>query len=205
MAFVAPCLVMAQTPSSGTVVYVDGTVTANGRVVDIGDKLDGTVTLKTEANGQLEVVFDGKNVFRLGPSTVLKVDFAQVKKTVTLDKGTFTSVLKKLNQAVGASFVLRTPTVTAGVRGTSFHVSTDGTRTYFCTCNGSVDLADPTGAQALTLTNAHHGARIYTKKADGTVVVEAGGLEGHTDASIETLARRIAFTVDWSKPDLSAH
>jgi len=183
------------------VVYCDGDVTSNGRVIDTGDQLVGPVTLKTGPRSELEVVFDGRNVFRLASNTVARVDFSALRKTVNLDQGVFTSVLKKLARASGSpSFVLKTPTVQAGVRGTSFHVSTDGTRTYFCTCNGSVELTE--GSQKQELTNAHHGSRIFTKGSDGAVIVEAGGMEGHNDSSIESLARRISTVVDWTVPDL---
>lgn len=187
---------------AGKVVYLDGTVTANGVEADIGDLLVGPVTLKTGRASELEVIFGGKNVFRLGPNTTVRVDFSEVKKTVNLEAGTFTSVLKKLSQSAGAAFVLRTPTMNAGVRGTSFHVTADESRTYFCTCNGSVDLTDPSGAQAVDLTNAHHGARVFAKNAEGEVSVSEAGLEDHTDASLETLAQRIAVAIDWTQPDL---
>ena len=149
------------------------------------------------------MVFGGRNVFRLGADTVVRIDFAELKKTVFLERGVFSSVLKKLAQTTGAeAFWLKTPTVNGGVRGTSFHVSTDGTTTYFCTCNGSVALDDPSGANKLVLTNAHHGARYFTNQADGSIVVTDAGLVGHTDASMETLANRINVKLDWSKPDL---
>jgi len=187
----------------GKVVYVDGEATANGRLIETGDLLSGPVVLKTGPGAVLEVVFAGKNIFRLGSDTVIRVDFSELKKSVHVEQGSFTSVLKKLAKLTGSdAFVLRTPTVTAGVRGTSFHVIVEANRSYFCTCNGSVALEDGTPADAIELTNAHHGARIYTKGTDGVVRVTSGGLEGHTDASIETLAHRIGVTVDWSKPDL---
>jgi hypothetical protein len=189
---------------TGRVVFVDGDVTANGRVIDTGDVLAGATVLKTGKASTVEVVFGGRNVFRLGSDTLVKIDFAALQKTVDLQQGVFTSVLKKLGQVTGGSpaFLLRTPTVAAGVRGTSFHVSVEGDRTYFCTCNGAVTLDDGTPAQLVDLTNAHHGARIFTKQPDGSITVVPAGLEGHTDASIETLARRIGVTVDWTKPDL---
>lgn len=188
---------------SGTIIFADGEVTANGRLAETGDVLSGPTVLKTGKGAVLEVIFAGKNIFRLGPNTVAQVDFSLLKKTVTLEKGAFTSVLKKLAQISGSSsFVLKTTTTNAGVRGTSFHVTADENRTYFCTCNGSVDLEDPVGGHQVALTNAHHGSRIFTKAADGTVQVESGGMEDHTDASIETLAQRIGVGVDWSQPDL---
>lgn len=188
---------------SGKIIFVDGDVTANGQVAETGDLLSGPVVFKTGKAAVLEVIFGGKNIFRLGANTVARVDFSALKKTVSLEKGAFTSVLKKLAQVTGSSsFVLKTPTLNAGVRGTSFHVSTDGTRTYFCTCNGSVTLDDGTPADLVDLTNAHHGARVFTRQADGTVTVTPAGLEGHTDSSILTLAGRIGVAVDWTKPDL---
>ena len=201
---ISPTLFAATNPDlSGRVVFVDGEVTANGRVADTGDLLVGPQILKTGKGSTIEIVFAGKNVFRVGPQSVVKVDFAQLKKTVTLEKGEFTSVLKKLAQTAGeSSFLLKAPTVAAGVRGTSFHVSTDGTSTYFCTCNGSVLLDDGTPADQVQLTNAHHGARIFTKGADGKITVTTAGLVGHTDASLETLGSRIGVVLDWTKPDL---
>lgn len=199
-------VVSADLPGSGRVIFVDGDVTANGQEAEAGDLLPGKTRLKTGPNSEVEVIFDGKNIFRLGPNTVAEVDFSKVNKTVVLENGAFTSVLKTLARVSGsASFTLKAPQVNAGVRGTSFHVQTDGSQTYFCTCNGSVELDDGTVADRVTLTNAHHGSRVFTKQDDGSVKVTTGGLEGHTDASVETLARKIQVSVDWTAPDLSNH
>lgn len=188
---------------SGRIVFVDGEVTANGRAADTGDLLIGPTVLKTGKASTVEIIFANKNIFRLGADTVVKIDFGALTKTVSLEKGVFSSVLKKLAQTTGAAaFTLKTPTANAGVRGTSFHVTTDGTTTYFCTCNGSVALDDNGGQNAEVLTNAHHGARVFTRQADGSVVVTKAGLIGHTDATIDTLAARIGVTTDWTKPDL---
>lgn len=202
--WVLPFSLSAASDPTGRVVFVDGEVTANDRVVDTGDLLDGNTVLKTGKASTVEVVFAGKNIFRLGSNTLVKVDFSALQKTVTLQQGVFTSVLKNLAKSAGnASFLLRTPTVNAGIRGTSFHVSVDGDRTYFCTCNGAVTLDDGTPAQLVDLTNAHHGARVFTKASDGSITVAPAGIEGHSDASIETLANRIGVAVDWTKPDLT--
>jgi hypothetical protein len=147
------------------------------------------------------VVFGGRNVFRLGASTVARVDFSTMK-TVTVDRGSITAVLKQLVQTAGGpGLTLRTPTVAAGVRGTSFHAEVTSDRTSFCTCNGAVALDDGTPADALMLSNAHHGSRIFTRGSDGTITVAVGGIEGHDDALVEGLGRRIGYVLDWTKPD----
>jgi hypothetical protein len=199
-------LFSADRPGTGRVIFVDGDVTANGQLAEAGDVLPGKTVLKTGPKAEIEVIFDGKNIFRLGPNTVAEVDFSQLNKSVVLKTGAFTSVLKQLARVAGsASFTLRAPQVNAGIRGTSFHVESDGNRTYFCTCNGSVVLDDGTVADEVTLTNAHHGARVFTKQDDGTVKVTPAGIEGHSDASVESLAQKIQVKVDWTAPDLSNH
>lgn len=191
---------------AGRVMFLEGDVTVNGKAVDTGDRLAGASLIRTGKASEIEVVFADQNVFRLGPSSVLKVDFQNERKTVVLDKGLFTAVLRKLAKVAGdPSFVLKTPTVVAGVRGTSFHVTTDGNTTYFCTCNGSVALTPDGSNQLLDLTNAHHGSRIFTREANGSISVVPGGLQDHTDATVESLAKLIGATLDWSKPDLSSH
>jgi hypothetical protein len=200
----ASSLVSAQT-LSGRIVYLDGEVTVNGKPADTGSRLTGSCVLRTGKASVVEVVFADQNIFRLGAETVLKIDFSAAKKLVTLDRGLFTSVLRKLGKlSADPSFELRTPSVKAGVRGTSFHVTADENSTYFCTCNGSVELVSA-GNATITSFNAHHGSSVFTRQADGAIAVAAGGLQDHTDATIEALARRIGVTVDWTVPDLASY
>lgn len=204
LTFVSPLSAASDSDTSGRVVFVDGDVFANGRAIDTGDALTGANIIKTGDASTVEIMFAGRNIFRLGPNSVFRIDFSQAKKTVNLDKGEFTSVLKKLARTTGdASFVIKTPTANAGVRGTSFHVMVDEKSTYFCACNGSVDLDDGVAADQVNLTNAHHGARIFAKQADGSIQVTTAGLQGHTDADLETLGNRIGYNLDWNKADLT--
>lgn len=204
LTFAPPLHAAPNSAQTGQVVFVDGDVTANGRAIDTGDSLTGANIIKTAAASTVEIVFGGRNIFRLGPDSIARVDFSELKKTVSVDKGEFSAVLKKLARTTGdPAFVVRTPTANAGVRGTSFHVTVNAGSTYVCACNGSVDLEDGTPADGVLLTKAHHGARLFTKQADGTVKVTEAGLEDHTDADMETLAARIGYTIDWTKPDLN--
>jgi ferric-dicitrate binding protein FerR (iron transport regulator) len=193
--------------TEGQVVYLEGDVTVNGVAVDIGTKLPGQSLIRTGKGSSVEVVFGDRNIFHLGAQTVLKIDFSTAAKQVSLDKGLFTSVLKKLAVLTGSNptFVLRTPTTSAGVRGTSFHVTVTDNSTYFCTCNGEVDLQADGSSGVIVLANAHHGSRVFTRGKDGKVSVVAGGLQDHTDATVEGLAKKIGVTIDWTKPDLSLH
>jgi ferric-dicitrate binding protein FerR (iron transport regulator) len=110
-------------------------------------------------------------------------------------------VLRKLEKlADRASFDITTKETIASVRGTSFCVWADSTSTYVCACNGAVHTVDSVGGNPLDLASAHHLARIYSVK-DGTVTVAEGTLLHHDDASVQSAASRIGYTIDWTKQD----
>ena len=52
----------------------------------------------------------------------------------------------------------------------------------------------------MTLEAAHHSAVEYVRK-DGKVSVENQPMLYHNDAEMESLASKIGYTIDWSKPD----
>jgi len=111
------------------------------------------------------------------------------------------SVLKKLEKiAATDSFNVRTEQAVMGVRGTSFCVWADASSTYVCACNGEVHTVDSKGSNEETLAAAHHVARLYAPK-DGVLSVEAAGMLHHSDESLESVASRIGYTIDWTKID----
>jgi hypothetical protein len=87
-----------------------------------------------------------------------------------------------------------------GVRGTSFCVWVDAESTYVCACNGEVRTIDAKGNHEETLAAAHHVARLFAAKGS-TLTVEAVGMLHHTDESVEAVASRIGYTIDWNKID----
>ncbi len=99
------------------------------------------------------------------------------------------------------SFYVRTATATAGVRGTSFFMKVeDPTTTYVCLCNGVLRLDDGTQVTGLDLEAAHHASyRVINK--DGTPTLEKAPMLYHDDASMQSLASKIGYTIDWTTVD----
>ena len=117
--------------------------------------------------------------------------------------GALAAVLKNLTPTkTGNRFQIDTPTIVAGVRGTTFYVKVlNINSTYFCLCNGEVHLQDSAGGDKMALEAAHHSAVEYNRE-DGIFRVTKRPLLYHTDAEMQAFANKIGYTINWKKPDL---
>ncbi|OHD20741.1 MAG: hypothetical protein A2Y38_25450 [Spirochaetes bacterium GWB1_59_5] len=185
-----------------SVAYLEGTVTVNGASVEPGDEIGRKFSVRTEQGARLDLVFDERNVLSISQNAFVDIDLTSLAPVVRLERGGVTAVLKKLETvATGNSFNVRTAQTVMGVRGTLFCIWADATSTYVCACNGEIHTIDAKGNNEETLTAAHHVARVFSPK-DGGISVEAAGMLHHTDASVESVASRISYTIDWTKVDL---
>jgi hypothetical protein len=201
------CLVPTQgLPSGGnagaTVVYLEGTLTMDGKPLKTGSAIQDGSILKTAADSRAEIMFSGKNIIRMGSSTSMRVYLKDLQRSMQIENGTVTAVFRKLDKAVGGGMKVTTPSVIAGVRGTIFCVWVSGTskETYFCTCNGRIEFA-PGGTKPEIVKEArHHEAMLFTGTGDGASasVPDAEYNPRHTDSDLESLAGRIGQKMDWT-------
>lgn len=188
-------------PSVAIVAFLQGEVVIDEKPAEIGQSVAVRARIRTGPDASCELVYNGKNAIRLGKNTEAVIDFAAATAEIELNRGGVTSVLRKLGKVAGTdSFRIRTGTAVAGVRGTSFCVWADATSTYVCACNGTVHTEDAKGGNELTLTAAHHLAKLYTA-AGQSISVEAAGMAHHDDHAVESLAERIGESVDWTVVD----
>lgn len=180
----------------GTITALDGEVAING----VPAALNGTVgygdTIITGLKSWCRIVVDGTNIIKLGPDSVLVYRLVKDDGRLDLRQGYIGAVLKNLKNV--REFRVTTSTVAAGIRGTALCVAAESPdTTYACVCNGRIGFK-PDGAKDEKLVSAahHHAARYAREK--GRVVVRDAGLQYHTDADIEALAKAIGVTVDWS-------
>lgn len=181
------------------VAYFEGSVRIDGKDASLDMRVPDRVEIITGKDSVVEIVFADKNVFRVGPESAASIDFSKAAAEIDLKKGSIGAVLKKLKRLVGTdSFIIKTATAQAGVRGTALCVWSDGVAGYICCCNGTVRTIDANGLHEETLVSEHHTARLF-KPAGADISVEAAGLLWHTDADVESLAARIGEAIDWSK------
>ena len=188
---------------TGTIEYVQGSVTINGAAAEIGATVKNGDTIKTGTDGICDVTFEGKNIVQIQQGSLAVFNFGELGRGIQLQSGSIAAVLKQLVATQsGNRFQVDTPTTVAGIRGTTFYVKVlNQNATYFCLCNGRIHLQDNSGGNQMTLETAHHTAVEYVRK-DGTVSVEKQPLLYHTDAEMQALASKIGYTINWNKPDL---
>ena len=166
----------------------------NGAQADFGQAVYAGDFVQTGPASYVDIVFDRVNIFRLGANTVAILDIGAARQEVELKFGTMAAVFDRLSVATG--FSVRTPTTTAGVRGTAFFLRViDNSTVYQCTCNGSVHLhAD--GNEEFVETAAEHSAYYFTE-SDNVVSVRSAGELYHTNDGLNELAAVISVTIPW--------
>jgi len=185
-----------------TIIALGGEVTLNGAKPSLGSKIAFGDAIETGEKSFCEIVVKDKNVFRMGASTRLVFRVSADSNILQLDRGWFAGVTRKIFTKQ-LEYLIKTPTVTAGVRGTSYCIKVEKPEsTYFCVCNGSIDLRDEPGKPGERVTTAHHKGRRYTRDTDGRIAIDKKpGMLYHDDAGLEALAKKIGETIDWTKPD----
>ncbi|QWW66207.1 FecR domain-containing protein [Rhizobium sp. WYJ-E13] len=142
--------VQRPTPVAGSVIarktgeevrFVDVT---NWRVVDLNqDLLDGDV-LRTNATGQLAILFSDHTQIRLGRNSALQVKkMSQTGDTIlNLQSGTIWARA----QRGGQGLTVETPAAAAAIRGTDWTMTVEGARTSMIVLEGRVALSNPQGS-----------------------------------------------------------
>ncbi|MGO9309141.1 MAG: FecR domain-containing protein [Spirochaetia bacterium] len=186
-----------------TVTYLEGTVTIDGVVASIGDTVPLGSVLTTAAGSLVDIEFNTRNAIRLSENTTLVFNPNNLQIGSELRQGALTLVLKQLTVgATGQGFLVRAPSATAGVRGTSFFMKVESpTSTYVCSCNGEVQVFGRDGTLERDLAANHHKAiHIDTSSGGAPRIIDAPRLY-HTDADLEGVAAAIGFTIDWNVID----
>ena len=117
---------------------------SNWRVVDINqDLLTGDV-LRTNATGQLAIVFSDHTQIRLGRNSSLQVKkmAATGDTTLELQSGTIWARAERGGQGL----TVETPAAAAAIRGTDWTMTVEGSKTSMIVLEGRVALSNPQGS-----------------------------------------------------------
>ena len=182
----------------GIIEYYDGDVTVDNVPAEFGMKVKYGVVVKTGADSYCEVVFEGKNIFRIMESTIAEIRISAEAPEIQLEKGAVAALFNKLDALTSNEpFRVKTQTTVASVRGTAFFIKTiDTSTTYVCLCNGELELAEGDGNNAGDYSSGHHTA-VYFKEADGITEVLEAPMLYHSDEDMESLADHIDEKIYW--------
>lgn len=180
-----------------------GTVSVNGEVISAPERVIKTGDVIEAGKGSFcEILINEKNLLRISNDAKLVYNISETSETLELQRG-WIGGLTKQKFTKNGSYLIKTSTVTAAIRGTAFcAVALSPEETYFCVCNGRIDLAKEGDERSDSVEAAHHSARRYTKSADGAIAVDENpGMLFHNDAGIEAMGKTIGVSIDWTKPD----
>lgn len=180
-----------------------GSVSINGKAVEkTGTEIKYGDAIETGKDAFCEITINEKNIIRLNSNTKLVFKVSDKDNVIELQQGWLSGVTHKMFAKEG-SYQIKTPTVVASVRGTSYCIKVeDPSSTYFCTCNGSIQLDKSTGTDGELVTSSHHAARRFKKDSKGVISIDSNvGLLYHDDKGVEALAQKVGEVIDWSKPD----
>ena len=176
------------------VLSVKGEVTLNGADVSVNQAIRTSDVVETGDASGADLLLRKGSVLRLRDGSRLEFREGELH----LAGGALAGVVNK--GADKRELRITTPTAIAGVRGTSLFVKVeDATKTYVCTCNGTVHYQGRGHAGGEDVTAAHHAAQYFTE-TDGQVESEAAAMLYHTDEQMEGLARAVHAEIDWSTP-----
>jgi len=187
---------------TATVVFMKGNVTVNDMNTSVGATIKFGDVIKTSEDSLCRIQIGDKNVLQLGKSSELVFNISEKSNILLLKKGWLGGITRKMFTKQG-TYRVETPTVVASIRGTSFCVvAQSDVKSYFCVCNGKINLKGSDAESGNEVIAAHHKGLWYEKNKRGAISIKEAGLLFHDDKGLEELAISINEKIDWTSPDI---
>jgi hypothetical protein len=86
---------------------------------------------------------------------------------------------------------LVTVTATAGIRGTGIYIESSLEQTYFCTCYGTVEIADRQRAEKRLVASGYHAPNIIPAQRTDGKMARPAEIVNHTDEELVMLEKLV--------------
>ncbi len=186
--------------ANARIVFLKGEVALNGvKVKSTGQEVRFQDVIETGKGASCRIQIDSKAIMELKENSRLVYRISLQENILQLDKGWLAGVNNKVFTKQ-QKYQIKTPTVVAGVRGTSYCIKVEDVKsTYFCVCNGEIHLQGEGTEKGTVVSAEHHAGRRFIRNQDGKVQVQNAGMEYHQDDTIEALHAILGEKVDWKK------
>lgn len=164
---------------------VVGKAVKSGKPMASGSVIASGETVLTEDGAEVRFQMKGRAALRLKNAGKLVFDEIADSVALSLDYGSLLSVVSK----TGKKFVITTPAITAGVRGTAFYMESRSIdQTYVCLCEGVLSLNSSDSAMEIRAPDRkkHHPVMVSLDPS-GKISAGPAGMINHTNADIEAL------------------
>jgi len=166
----------------------NGDVLVNSKPLTSSTKinLDDTIETKNGANIRFNI---GADAFMAKENSRFKIEKSGSAKTLDVITGGVLAVFKGKNHKV------KTPNLTAGMRGTGIYTEVRDGKSYFCTCYGATDVSHAHSYAHKNLEATHHNMIWVTDK----MITNAKDMLGHTDEELRILESMVGRVPDFDK------
>jgi hypothetical protein len=168
--------------------FVSGRVFVNNDRADFGDAVKEGDVVRTGPGSEAEIEIRDYAVFHIKEESTVRIDDVFLNPRVDVKKGWFLAIIKK-----GTQFEAGTPLVLAGVRGTVMFMNVlSDDETYFCDCNGRIDLKDRDSGSIVENVVAHYHKSLALRRSGGELDIGSAGMLYHHDEDILKMADRFS-------------
>jgi hypothetical protein len=170
---------LAQTSAKQGVRTVQGDMRINGRPAEPGALVHPGDTIVL-ANGALATFVVGQDAFLIrGNSRAELIGSGLLVSALQLVTGKLLGVFGS-----GGERRLVTATATIGIRGTGAYIEAEPTRTYFCLCYGTADVAATMGGARESYSTRHHESPRYIYGDGRKRAIVPASVANHTDSEL---------------------
>lgn len=182
----APSFIKIAPESPATIISVDGKVLKSGKPVSKGAAIMPGETVLAEDGGAALIKIGDRAGLQMRSTSKLVFDEIADTISLNLDYGALMSVVARQSDR---KFILKTPAVVAGVRGTAFYIESRAIdQTYICLCEGVLSLTSQDTVQEIrSRDRSHHSPYMVTQTPSGAVQVSGSSMINHTNADISAL------------------
>lgn len=184
-------------PVKGELIFALGDVKVNSQKATNGTVINYKDVITTGRGSVARIRVANKTVIQLKQNSKLQYLLQDKEGELKLSQGWMSGVTRKIFTKEG-KYRITTPTATAAIRGTSYCLKIENPEsTYFCVCNGTINLKGLDHDHGDDVSAAHHAGKRF-KLSNGLINVEDAGMLYHKDNDLEELAKIINEKIDWS-------
>lgn len=167
-----------------------GEVLINDKPFKQGQKIKLGDFIQTKSKSK--VVFNiGKSAFLANENSRFQIKDNGTTKTLNVISGGVLAVFKHGD----GKHEVKTPNMTAGIRGTAVFAHVEDNKSYFCTCYGKTELVNEHNRHAKKLIASHHNMVWVTK----TKIKPVKEMFRHTDDELRELEAMVGRIPEFDK------
>ena len=169
-------------------VVTQGEVLVNGKPLDTKKAIEYGDKIETKKGASFRFKVN-KEAFLVNEKSKFSLKKEKGINVFDLVSGSVMGVFSK------GKHELKTPNMTAGIRGTGVFANVKEDKTYFCTCYGSAGVETHYATDSEMLSATHHNMVWVTSDK----IKHTAGMEFHTDDELRSLEKMVGRIPDFDK------